>query len=98
MNNTNNKNPLIELGVLWKRKSKSGEVYLTGKINLKSIGGEDKDTNLLIFSNKNKTGDKHPDLRVYKGTPPVKTNTVAPAEQTKPTPAPVAPEVDEELI
>lgn len=53
-----------ELGVLWKRQSRAGENYLNGKINLKSLGF-DKDVSLIIFSNKNKTKDSHPDLRIY---------------------------------
>lgn len=58
-----------ELGVLWKRKSKSkGETFLTGKINLKSLGF-DKDVSLVIFSNKQKKQDNHPDLRIYVSEP-----------------------------
>lgn len=54
-----------ELGVLWKRESQTKkEKYLTGVINLKSLGF-DKDVSIIIFSNKTKKKDTHPDLRIY---------------------------------
>jgi len=54
-----------ELGCLWRREAKgSKEKYLTGVINLKVLGF-DKDVQVIGFSNKRKTKDTHPDIRIY---------------------------------
>ena len=94
-----------ELGVLWKKESKTkGEKYLTGTVNLKSLGF-DQDVPVIIFSNKNKKKDTHPDLRIYlserrdaSAAPARPSPAVRPA-----VPAPAAPVVapvqdDQELI
>ena len=82
-----------ELGVLWKKESQtSKEKYLTGVINLKNLGF-DKDVSVIIFSNKHKNKDTHPDLRIYLSEKRTKTATAAPK------PAVTAPPVvDNELI
>lgn len=49
-----------EIGALWKRKSTT-QVYLSGHVTL----GFDEKYKIMIFTNKSKTGDKHPDYRVY---------------------------------
>lgn len=50
-----------EIGALWKRESKQGVTYLTGKIN-----GQD----VVIFRNQHKQdGEKTPDYRVYRSQP-----------------------------
>lgn len=89
-----------ELGVLWKKESKaSGQKYLTGTINLKELGF-DEDVPVIVFSNKNKQKDTHPDLRIYLSEKRDKPATAAPTAATKPTratPAP-APVEDQELI
>lgn len=56
-----------ELGALWKRKAKtSGESYLSGILNFKELPGfPDVDVSVMIFSNRYKTADNHPDLRVF---------------------------------
>lgn len=96
-----------ELGVLWKRKKKgTNESFLTGRINLKNLGF-DKDVEVIIFTNKKKTEEKHPDLRIYVSEPrpnggaqataptPAAKKPAAPAAK----PAPAAPPAqDEELI
>lgn len=69
-NNTTGKNDWDkkELGAFWKKKSQTtGESYLTGTLNLKNLGDEfpDKDVPVIVFSNKSKKKDTHPDLRVY---------------------------------
>ena len=46
---------LVEIGGLWKNEGKDGE-YFSGKL------GQAK---LLIFANKYKKTDKHPDFRMY---------------------------------
>lgn len=76
-----------ELGALWKReKQSSKEKYLTGTLNLKVLGF-DKDIPLVIFSNKRKTTDAHPDLRIYLSEKQAGTRSTA-----KPATAPVAAE------
>lgn len=87
-----------ELGALWKHEKKSldgttkGEAFLSGKINLKNYGF-DKDIELVIFKNKNKEKDTHPDLKVYFSEPRVKPTTPARANVAKAAPTP-APEDD----
>lgn len=63
--NTNNDN--VEIGALWKKQGKS-QKFLSGTINLKAIG-YDKDVPVIIFSNKFKQKDSHPDLRIYLSKP-----------------------------
>jgi hypothetical protein len=54
-----------EIGCFWRRESKgTKEKYLTGVINLKALGF-DKDVQVIGFSNKRKTKDTHPDIRLY---------------------------------
>lgn len=87
-----------ELGALWKRKKQAtGENYLSGMLNLKSLGF-DKDVPVVIFSNKGKTKDNHPDLRIFvsekrpTGTVPATTapsTARTPAAKTAPAAAPV---------
>lgn len=77
-----------ELGCLWRKESKTTqEKFLTGVISLKNIG-IDRTVDVVVFTNKRKTKDTHPDLRIYlsekKGATPTPRAT-APA----PTPAPV---------
>lgn len=49
-----------ELGVLWKRESKSGEKYLVGTLTFNG-----QEVQVVAFSNKNKKADNQPDIRVY---------------------------------
>lgn len=82
-----------ELGCLWRReKQTTKERYLTGVINLKRLGF-DKDVQIIVFSNKGKTKDAHPDLRVYLSE---KKPAAAPAAKPSVAPeAPVAPDASE---
>ena len=61
MENTNNKSEWSEreIGALWKRESPN-QKYLTGKLKVDGV-----EKNVVIFSNKNKQKDTHPDIRVY---------------------------------
>lgn len=80
-----------EMGVLWRREKQSNkEKYLTGPINLKNvvtflgIKTLDEllrtDLNVVVFSNKGKSKETHPDLRIYYSEPRQKTGaTTAPA-------------------
>jgi uncharacterized protein (DUF736 family) len=65
-----------ELGALWKRKSKSNETYLSGVIKL-NVLGIDKEIPIVGFSNKFKTQDNHPDVRIYLSEPREKPTTTS---------------------
>ena len=47
---------MIQLSALWKKDSKNGRSYYTGKLG---------DGRLLLFRNDKKTDEKHPDLLLY---------------------------------
>lgn len=100
-----------ELGVMWKKeKLTTKEKYLTGAFSLKKVFGllgvktlEELlalDINFVVFSNKNKSKDTHPDLRIYWSEPRVKgASTVPTARPAARAAAPVAPAPDSsELI
>lgn len=92
------KNQMKEVGCLWKRVGKtSQEKYLKGTLNLKLLGF-DRDVPVIVFSNKSKLKDTHPDLRIYlseeKATGPARTSAPA-AAATAPAPAPAAAEAPE---
>lgn len=97
-NNNNAKWDRKELGVLWKKtKRTDSEKYLSGVINLKHITGEDKDVPVIIFSNKGKKQESHPDYRIYLSekpnqTPPAKPQTASskPSQSTTKAPASTA--------
>lgn len=65
--NTNTSNDNVEIGALWKKQGKS-QKFLSGTINLKAIG-YDKDVPVIVFTNKFKQKDSHPDLRIYLSKP-----------------------------
>ena len=55
-----------EVGALWKRKSGSGQNYLSGHVTLTDELGAEKRIKVICFSNKFKSeNEKAPDLRVY---------------------------------
>lgn len=54
-----------ELGALWKRESKGGEKYLTGTLKVKEALNVGQELQVIIFSNKSKKADNHPDFNVY---------------------------------
>lgn len=84
-----------ELGVLWARVKKgTTEKYLVGTFNLKNAGGPDKDVPVIIFQNKKKQKDAHPDLRIYiseKPSAPAAGAAPAAARPAAPKAAPAAP-------
>lgn len=49
---------MIQITGLWKRQSKSGDVYYAGPLG---------NSNILIFTNKRKKSDKSPDLMLCIG-------------------------------
>lgn len=83
-----------ELGCLWRReKQGTKEKYLTGVLNFKAVGF-DKDVQVIVFTNKRKTKDTHPDLRVYISEKKPAAKTAAPAPvATAPAPTPDANEL-----
>ena len=63
-----------ELGALWKKESAT-QKYLSGHVKIDDgMGGEDT-LQLIIFANKHKQKDNHPDFRIYKSTPLAKKTT-----------------------
>lgn len=70
--NTNTNNDNVEIGALWKKQGKS-QKFLSGTINLKAVG-YDKDVPVVVFSNKFKQKDSHPDLRIYLSKPKIGSN------------------------
>jgi hypothetical protein len=93
----------IEIGALWKKEGKN-QKFLSGSIKRSAIPQGNEDIQIVIFSNKFKKDDRHPDLRMYLSKP--KPNTGAAAitpNTTKTTAAPkqeevVAAEGDNEII
>ena len=81
-----------ELGCMWRReKASTGEKYLTGVLNFKNIGF-DKDVQIVVFSNKKKTKDTHPDFRIYVSEKKPAAATAPAAKTTRaaaPAPAPI---------
>ena len=53
-----------EMGALWKRQGNS-QTYLSGTIETDNFGTKEK-VNVVIYSNKYKEKDTHPDFRVYR--------------------------------
>jgi len=63
-----------ELGALWKKESTT-QKYLSGHVKIDDgMGGEDT-LQLIIFANKHKQKDNHPDFRIYKSQPLAKKTT-----------------------
>tara|TARA_Y100000310_G_C20636486_1_gene791436 strand:+ start:1567 stop:1881 length:315 start_codon:yes stop_codon:yes gene_type:complete len=63
-----------ELGALWKKES-STQKYLSGHVKIDDgMGGEDT-LQVIIFANKHKEKDNHPDFRIYKSQPLAKKTT-----------------------
>ena len=70
MTNTTNTNgktdwTKMELGALWRRQSSKGEKYLTGTLKFTEGVAAGQQVQVIIFSNKDKTAENQPDLRVY---------------------------------
>jgi uncharacterized protein (DUF736 family) len=81
-----------ELGCLWKKAKKAdGEKFLSGILNLKNVPGfPDKDVEIVVFSNKKKTKDTQPDLRIYISEKREGNGRTAPAPAAAATAAPAA--------
>lgn len=85
-----------EIGVLWTKQGQS-QKYLSGVLKLKNFG-IDKEINIVVFVNKNKQQDNHPDYRILLSKPKDAPAASAPKTAAKPVakskPAP-APEPEE---
>lgn len=95
---TKPKSDQCEIGALWKKTS-STQKYLTGVLNLVPLG-INKQINVVIFSNKFKKAENHPDLRVYLSKPKepvVATKPAAPTKAAVQAPEP-EPAPDDEII
>lgn len=57
-----------EIGALWK-KTKGIQAFYSGKLTI-----DGKDIEIICFSNKHKTEEKHPDVRIYLSSDPVPTD------------------------
>ena len=53
-----------EIGAMWKRDGVN-QKYLVGRLKLDKIPEGAEELNIVVFSNKNKAKDTHPDFRVY---------------------------------
>ena len=53
-----------ECGALWKQKGRN-QNFLSGHVELDNGFGEIQKVKLVVFSNKHKSADNHPDFRVY---------------------------------
>lgn len=49
----------LEMGALWK-KTNATQSFYSGKIKI-----EGKEFEIICFTNKHKTADNHPDIRIY---------------------------------
>ena len=65
-----------ECGALWLRQS-TNQKYFSGHVTLQDEMGVVTKQNLVIFSNKFKKEDKHPDFRIYKSEPRQQDESVA---------------------
>tara|TARA_B100000959_G_C14920211_1_gene599159 strand:+ start:122 stop:445 length:324 start_codon:yes stop_codon:yes gene_type:complete len=82
-----------ECGALWLRQS-TNQKYFSGHVTLQDEMGVETKQNLVIFSNKHKKKENHPDFRIYKSEPKGQTS-YAKAEAQEETQEAV---VEEELI
>tara|TARA_B100001123_G_C14407023_1_gene669197 strand:- start:1 stop:339 length:339 start_codon:yes stop_codon:yes gene_type:complete len=57
-----------EVGALWLKQSPN-QKYFSGHVRMEDEFGEEKTLQVVIFRNKNKQKDNHPDFRIYKSVP-----------------------------
>ena len=80
-----------ECGALWLRQS-SNQKYFSGHVTLQDEMGVETKQNLVIFSNKHKKKENHPDFRVYKSEPKQQGGSESETQAVE------SVEVEEELI
>ena len=61
------KSDQVELGALWKKEGKA-QKFLSGELDLAALGIQKK-VPVVIFTNKFKQKDTHPDYRVFLSKP-----------------------------
>ena len=73
---TNKKNEWAEreVGALWKKQSPT-QKYLSGHIRVDDGMGGEETLQVVIFNNKHKNKDNHPDFRIYKSLPQTQSTT-----------------------
>ena len=90
-----------EIGALWKRDGKN-QKYLSGHIKFSDEFGSERKMDVMIFANKSKKNDNHPDFRIYfndrakPATPAASTTASAPVKPKQVAPKPQPQEVTEE--
>lgn len=52
------------IGALWQKQSKNGANYFSGSIEI-----DEKKISIVVFKNKFKEQDKHPDWKIFISTP-----------------------------
>jgi uncharacterized protein (DUF736 family) len=101
--NTKTQSDQIEIGALWKKEGKA-QKFLSGTIKRSAIPQGNDDIQIVIFSNKFKKADNHPDLRMYLSKPKPVTGSASPVIPTsvkkvaKAAPEPQIEDINEELI
>jgi uncharacterized protein (DUF736 family) len=71
------KSDQTEIGALWKKQGKA-QKFLSGNLDLSAIG-INKQVPVVIFTNKFKQKDTHPDYRVFLSKPKPQAGAAAPA-------------------
>jgi hypothetical protein len=76
MSEQNNKNDWAEreVGALWKKQSPT-QKFLSGHIKIDDGMGGEEMLQVVIFNNKHKQKDNHPDFRIYKSVPRTQSTT-----------------------
>jgi hypothetical protein len=65
-----------EVGALWKKQSPT-QKFLSGHIKIDDGMGGEETLQVVIFNNKHKKQDNHPDFRIYKSLPRTQQNTTS---------------------
>ena len=58
-----------DIGALWQRQGRN-QKYLSGHVRLKDSDGNVVEQRVIVFTNKHKSADNHPDFRVYQADEP----------------------------
>ena len=74
---TKPKSDQTELGALWKKQGQA-QKFLSGNLDLSAIG-IDKQIPVVIFTNKFKQKDSHPDYRIFLSKPKPQAGAAEPA-------------------
>lgn len=98
------KSDQIEIGALWKKEGRS-QKFLAGNLDFKNLTEEQwkdflrtKQLQAVVFTNKFKQNERHPDLRIYLSKPKEQAAPAAAPSEAPATPAPAAAEGDGEII